>query len=275
MSVDLHIHTHFSDSTLSPREALEEAFRAGITCISITDHDTVEGLAPAIEEAKSFGIEVLSGVELSSEMDQKDIHILGYLFDPLNSTLQSRLFLMQNARVERMRKMIERLKTLGVDNIELSEVCALSQSRSVGRPHLAAVLLKKGWITSIREAFDRFIGEGGPAFAEKFKMTPFEAIELIVKAGGVAVLAHPMVTNRDELIPRMVEAGLKGIEVYYPNYSSGAISYYEGIAQKNNLIMTGGSDAHGAVKDNTFIGKIKIPYSVVEKLKQAAAPTQI
>ena len=270
MTADLHIHTHFSDGTSSPQEVIEQTHRAELSCISITDHDTIDGVTPTQLCAQALEIEVIAGIELSSGLDNKDIHILGYLIDCQNETLKSELNHMQNARIERMRQMIEKLKTLGIDNISLEEVCILSKSKSVGRPHLASVMHKKGLVSSLREAFDKYIGEGCPAYVEKYKMTPFEAIKLIRQAKGVAVLAHPMVTNRDELIPRMVEAGLQGIEVYYPNYSNNTISYYEGIARKHNLITTGGSDSHGAAKDNTYIGKIKISYSIVQQLKEAA-----
>ena len=268
-TADLHIHTNFSDSTLTPQEVAEESYAAGLSCISITDHDTIDGIYPTQLATRKCGVEVIAGIELSSSFNDKDIHILGYLIDFHNETLNSELSLVQDARVERMREMIEKLKTLGMGDINLEEVCALSQSKSVGRPHLASVLFKKGLVSSLREAFDKYLGEGCPAYVEKYKITPAKAIELIRQAGGVAVLAHPMITGRDELIPAFVEAGLQGIEVYYPNYSNNTISFYEGIARKYNLIMTGGSDAHGKAKDNTFIGKIKISYGIVQQLKEA------
>jgi len=269
-TADLHIHTNFSDSTSTPKETAEESYAAGLSCISITDHDTLDGIYPTQLAARKFAIEVIAGIELSAALNDKDIHILGYLVDCHNEIFNNELSIVQDARIERMRQMIEKLKPLGIDNINLEEVCALSQSKSVGRPHLASVLLQKGWVSSLREAFDKYLGEGCPAYVEKYRMTPARAIELIRQAGGVAVLAHPMITNRDELIPSFVEAGLQGIEVYYPNYSSNTISFYEGVARKYHLIMTGGSDAHGQAKDNTFIGKVKVPYSVVQQLKEAA-----
>jgi predicted metal-dependent phosphoesterase TrpH len=140
----------------------------------------------------------------------------------------------------------------------------------VGRPHLASVLQKKGWVGSLREAFDKYLGEDRPAYVAKYKQSPYQAIDLIRRSGGVAVLAHPVVTQKDELIGSFVEAGLKGLEVYYPNVPMVVINHYENIARKHNLIMTGGSDAHGSAKGNTFIGKVKIPYEVVEQLRQAA-----
>jgi predicted metal-dependent phosphoesterase TrpH len=264
---DLHIHTNFSDSTSSPQEVVEQAHDNGLNCIAITDHDTIDGIDPSKIAADKFGMEVISGIELSSEMNNKDIHILGYLFDYKNQEFVDRINYIQNARIGRMQEMIEKLKTVGINNITLEEVCGLAQSNSVGRPHLATVLAEKGWVTSNQMAFDKYLADGAPAYIPKFKQTPYEAIELIQKFGGVAVLAHPMLTKVDELIPSFVEAGLGGLEVYYPNTSEAVTSFYEKIAKKNRLLVTGGSDAHGGVKKYTFIGKIKIPYTLVEKLK--------
>ena len=267
---DLHIHTFYSDSTDSPEEVVKSALQEKLSCIAITDHDTLEGIKPTQVAAQNSDLEVLSGVELSAEIEKKDIHILGYLVDDGSRVLSNRLKEIQNLRLNRIKKMIELLKSLGVDNIRYEEVCQLTQSDSVGRPHLARVLLQKGWVKTIKEAFDKYLAEGAPAYVPKFKMTPLDAIELIRKSGGIPVLAHPMMNNRDEIIPSLVEAGLLGIEVYYPNCSETVIKYYEEIAKKHNLITTGGSDAHGRSKENTFIGKKRISYEIVEQLKQAA-----
>lgn len=265
---DLHIHTNFSDSTLSPQEVVEQAHENGLSCIGIADHDTIEGILPAMEAAKKYDIEVIPGIELSSEINGKDVHMLGYLFDCKNKEFVERIGYIQNARVGRMGEMIGKLKTMGIDNITLEEVCGLAQSDSVGRPHLATVLKEKGWVSSHQVAFNKYLADGASAYVPKFKQTPIEAIELIKKAGGIAVLAHPMVTGVDELIPSFVEAGLGGIEVYYPNNSDRVIHFYEGLVKKHNLVATGGSDAHGSVKKHTYVGKIKIPYELVEKLKE-------
>jgi predicted metal-dependent phosphoesterase TrpH len=246
-----------------------EAHGNGLSCVAITDHDTLDGIQPTVEAAKEYGIEVITGIELSSEVHEKDVHILGYLFDCTNQQLTGRLRQMQDGRIKRMDEMIVKLKGLGVDNITLDEVCRLAKSDSVGRPHLASVLLEKGWVSSIQMAFNKYLAEGAPAYVSKFQQTPREAIALIKQAGGIAVLAHPMLTQIDELIPGLVEAGLGGIEAHYPNASTAVIRFYEGLARKHRLVVTGGSDAHGHVKKHTFIGKLTIPYELVEKLKQA------
>ena len=264
---DLHIHTHFSDSTSSPQEIVQEAVKAGLDCIAITDHDTVDGVGPTQEAARGHELEVLSGIEFSSEYENKDIHILGYLIDCSHEDLRKELDLVQESRMSRIKSMIEKLKGQGIHNIEFEEVLAKTESKSVGRPHLAAVMVEKGWVATLREAFDKFIGDDCPAYVGKFKHTPADVIRLIRNAGGVAVMAHPMITQRDELIAGMVEAGLQGLEVYYPNYSNNTVTFYENLAKKYNLVTTGGSDYHGKARQGTYLGKKKIPYEKVEQLK--------
>jgi hypothetical protein len=266
---DLHIHTFFSDGSSSPREVVDDAWASGLSCIAITDHDIVQGVSPAIEAALPHALEVVAGIELSSEFENCDIHILGYFIDHQKGLLLERIDVFLDARMERMKKMIMNLKKLGVDNIEFEEVCALTQSRAVGRAHLAMLLQQKGWVPDINSAFEKYIGPGRPGYAPKYKQTPFEAIELIRSCGGVAVMAHPMLTQKDELIPRFVAAGLKGLEVYYPNCTDTVTRFYEGIAQKNGLIATGGSDAHGDAKSYTYVGKKTVPLEVVEQLRRA------
>ena len=266
---DLHIHTNFSDSTSSPQEVVEQARDNGLKCISITDHDTIDGIDPTIAAALNYDIEVISGIELSSEMNHKDVHILGYLMDYKNPEFVNRINCIQNARIGRMQEMIGKLKAIGIENITLEEVCELAKSKSVGRPHLATVLIEKGLVANNQMAFDRYLADGAPAYVPKFKQTPYEAIELIRKFGGIAVLAHPMLTKVDELISSFVEAGLGGIEVHYPNTSEVVKKFYERLANKYGLVVTGGSDAHGNVKKHTYVGKVKMPYALVENLRNS------
>jgi len=273
-SADLHIHTFFSDSTSSPQEVVGEALVAGLSCIAITDHDIVQGVAPAIEAALPHALEVVPGIEFSSEFENCDIHILGYFIDCQRGPLLEKIDLFLDARMERMKQMIMNLKGVGIDNIEFEEVCALTQSRAVGRAHLATLLLQKGWVPNMKSAFEKYLGHGCPGYAPKYKQTPFEAIELIRSSGGVAVMAHPMLTQKDELIPRFTAAGLKGLEVYYPNCMATVTQFYERIAQKNGLIATGGSDAHGKAKSYTYVGKKTVPIEVVEHLRRARAADQ-
>lgn len=264
---DLHMHTYFSDGTSSPKEVLEAARKEGLKCISITDHDTLDGIKETQELSVEYNIEVLAGVEFSSMLNDRDVHLLGYLFDVDHKELNEKLRIMQAARVKRMEEMLDKLKKLGIGNISLEEVVGQLRSDSVGRLHLANLLIKKGIVSNIKVAFEKYLSEGALAYAPKYKISTQEAIELIHRAKGVAVLAHPMLTNIDERIPELVRGGLDGLEVFYPNITTTTSEFYQGIAKKHNLLMTGGSDAHGQAKKNTYLGKTKIPYSYVAALK--------
>jgi len=267
-TADLHIHTHFSDGTFSPEQVVAEARACDLAAISITDHDTLDGIAPAQAAAAGSGLEVIAGIELSCEIEKKDIHLLGYYVDCADDDLQKVLVKMRDVRVKRIEQMLVTLKEQGVERITLDDVLSLTRCDAVGRLHLATMLQQKGYVASIQEAFTRFIGEGCPAYVPKHKQTPHEAIELIRRVGGVAVLAHPMINNRDELIPGFVEAGLQGIEAYYPNASKTTVAFYRGLAEKYHLVATGGSDAHGDAKKSTCIGATRVGIEVVERLKE-------
>ncbi|MBI3602257.1 MAG: PHP domain-containing protein [Candidatus Omnitrophica bacterium] len=264
---DLHIHTYYSDGTSSPGEVVDEAVKNGLSCIAITDHDVADGVLPAQEAARGLHLEVIAGIELSSELEDKDIHILGYFIDIHKGPLVDKLESFLDERVRRMKQMIVNLQAVGIKDITFEEAAALTKSRAVGRAHLAVLLLQKGHVSSFKDAFEKYLAQGRPGYAPKFKQTPFEAIDLIHQNGGLAVMAHPMLTQKDELIPRLVKAGLDGIEVYYPNCMPTVTEFYKKIAKKNGLLMTGGSDAHGKAKVYTYVGKEAIPYELVEKMK--------
>ncbi len=266
---DLHIHSHCSDGTDSPDVIVRRAFEASLQCIAITDHDTVAGVAAAQQAAKEFGLEVISGIELSTHIDGKDVHLLGYCFDPNHPKLLNTLTNIREARRDRVRAMVARLKDLGVgQHISADDVFEHAQTASVGRPHLAAVMYEKGIVGSAREAFDRYISEDGPAYVAYATMTPEQGVALIREAGGVAVFAHPMSTQKDEIIPGLVDAGLQGIEAYYPSHPVVTIDFYESLAKRYGLVVTGGSDYHGKNRPTTYIGRKTIAYSAVEDLKK-------
>ncbi len=264
---DLHIHTNYSDSTDSPQHVVSLASECGLSAISITDHDTIDGLPEASLAGAEMGVEVIAGVELSSEYGKKDIHILGYFFDLNNSPLVNSLHGMQIARIDRMKKMVNKLSDLGVKDLIYEDVASRLRSDAVGRLHLAQLLVEKKAVPNLQAAFDQYLSEGGSAYFPKFKQTPFEAIKLIKDSGGIAVMAHPMITQRDELIPEMVRSGLDGLEAYYPNCSMEVANFYVGLAAKHGLIVTGGSDAHGKGKTSTYIGKAYVDYASVEEMK--------
>ncbi len=263
---DLHLHTNFSDGTNTVAELLQKAKDAGLSCISITDHDTVEGLKYLKENIKNPDLEVIPGIELTAEHEDKEIHILGYFIDFENKSFLEQLAAIKRARVKRIKDMTAKLKSLNV-NIDPEEVLCLSEVGTVGRLHLARVMLKNGCVASLQEAFNKYIGDNGPAYVGRFRLSPEKAIQLIERVGGVSVLAHPYSLSKQDLIPKLVDFGLSGIEVYYPEHSSSQIRNYLEVARKFDLLITGGSDCHGNAKPTELIGEIKLPYDFVEKIK--------
>lgn len=267
-SADLHLHTIFSDGTYTPPELISKSSKAGLSAISVVDHDTVEGINPVSEEAKKVNIEVLPGIELSAELDGVEIHILGYLIDYTNENLIERLKNLKKNRIARIYKIVDKLKEAGI-TINPQSIFDIAGSGTVGRLHVARALVKEKKVSSIFEAFKKYIGDKCPAYVLGFKFLPQEAIKLIKDAGGIPVLAHPYCINNEKLIYKFIEDGIMGLEVYYPEHSQSMINFYLDLAKKNNLLVTGGSDCHGNAKPEVRIGSIKIPYELVEKLKEA------
>lgn len=265
---DLHLHTVFSDGTYTPQDLIAQSYKCGLSAIAVVDHDTVEGIRPSIETAQGRDVEVLAGIELSAEFDNVEVHILGYLIDYQNSSLIKRLEALKKNRIERIYKIIDKLKVIGV-SLNPDTVFDIANNGTVGRLHVARALVKEGKAGTIFEAFQKYIGDKSPAYVLGFKFSPKEAIKLIKESGGVPVLAHPYILHNDDLIPEFVKHGLMGLEVYYPEHSQSMTNFYLRLAQEYNLLVTGGSDCHGSVKPEAKIGLIKIPYELVEKLKEA------
>ncbi len=266
---DLHIHTKFSDGTVAPERIVEKARELGLSCIAITDHDAVLAIEPAMREAKKLNIEIIPAVELSAEIDGCDIHILGYFIDWQAQWFKKKLEQICDVRQRRALAIIEKLRAFGI-NLDPDELMGQAAVGSVGRLHIARLLQKQGFVYSVQEAFNKYIGNGHPCYVKKFKLTPAEAINIIRRLRGVAVLAHPHHIGKDELIPELVQSGLRGLEVYCPEYDSAASKHYQSLAKKYGLLLTGGSDYHGPDKDRLSLGKIRIPYSLVEELKKEA-----
>ncbi len=266
--VDLHIHSTVSDGVLSPEEIVRKSAEAKLTVIALTDHDTVDGIAPALEAAKAFPwLKLIPGVEISTYVPKGEVHVLGYFIDYTNHELQAALKRMRNSRQERAKLMITKLSNLGLP-IEWERVQEIAGSGSIGRPHIAQAMLEKGYIASIKEAFTKYIGWGGPAYIERDKMTPVEAVELILRANGLPVLAHPLTINDLEaMIIGLKATGLVGIEVYYKNYTEDERNRLVSLANRYSLIATGGSDYHG-IDDSTetMIGGADVPIESVEQL---------
>ena len=268
--VDLHIHTHFSDGSFSPDEVVQYALKNNLVAIGITDHDSVSGIEPAMASARKTQLEIIPGVELTAEANNKEIHMLGYYIDWQNSRFQTKLTIFQEVRRERAKKMVEKLEEVGV-NISFQDVEKLAGVGTIGRLHLARVILQAGYVSSVEGAFQKYIGDNGPAYVKKYRLAPKEAIEMIVEVRGVPVLAHPGLLGNDELIPQLVKDDLKGIEVSHTNQNPDTSSHYQNLAQIYNLVPTGGSDCHGLAKGKVLIGKVKIPYAWLERLKIGTA----
>jgi predicted metal-dependent phosphoesterase TrpH len=266
--VDLHIHSTASDGKFSPAEIVKKSAELGLTVIAITDHDTVDGVLPALEAAKAFPqLRVIPGVEISTYVATGEVHVLGYFIDYTNQELCSTLSRMRNSRRERARQMVAKLKNLGLQ-VDWSRVTELAGSGSIGRPHIAQAMLEKGYIKSFKEAFTRYIGLGGPAYVEREKISPAEAVELILRADGLPVLAHPLTIDDPEaMVMELKNSGLVGIEVYYHDCTDEEINRLTKLADRYSLIMTGGSDFHGLdTVSETMIGGAGVPMESAEQL---------
>lgn len=274
--VDLHIHSSVSDGKFSPAEVVRKSAEAGLTVIAITDHDNVDGIAPALEAAKDFPrLRVIPGVEISTDEPDGEVHVLGYFIDYSHQELLATLENMRQSRQKRAKEMVAKLATLGLP-VDWQRVQEIAGTGSIGRPHIAQALLEKGYIATIKEAFDKYIARGGPAYVEREKITPAEAVGLILRAKGLPVLAHPLTSNDPEtLAAKLKESGLIGIEVYYGEYKPEEIQRLVGLADKYRLIATGGSDYHG-LDDNaeTMIGGADVPVATAEQLMALAEQSQ-
>jgi predicted metal-dependent phosphoesterase TrpH len=247
MRVDLHTHSAASDGLLRPAELVQAVRDAHLDVFSVTDHDTIDALAEVEDRARRVGLRLVPGVELSAFWRQRlEVHILGYFVDPNNAALNAFLSDRRGARRTRLTAMLSRLRALGIV-IEAQEVLALANEGNVGRPHLARVLVEHRIVANSDEAFERYLGEGKPAYVPRPDVSVADAIHLIHEAGGLASLAHPGLHNRDEAIPEMMAEGLDAIEVYHAKHGPGQVTHYRRLAKRRGLLVTGGSDFHGAV----------------------------
>lgn len=265
--VDLHTHTTASDGTLAPGELVREAARRGVRVLAITDHDSTEGLAEALEEAARHPpLTLVPGIEINCDVEGGETHILGYFPDYQAEWFQAFCREQRVERVARVHRIAARLAELGMP-IDPQEVFDLVKEGSAGRPHIAQVMVNHGYVKSVREAFDKYLRAGGAAHVPRKKLSPPEAVALLRKAHGVPVLAHPGLAGKDEEIPQLVSAGLMGIECYYQEHSAAQTAAYLQTCKDLGLVATGGSDFHGSQSGRTNpLGSPRVPLSVYEGL---------
>lgn len=272
MYVDLHLHTTASDGVLTPTQLVTVGGQRKMKIMAITDHDTTNGLAEAFSTAENFpGLNIIPGIELSTDIPGNEVHILGYFIDYSNAEFQAKLAEFRDARVGRGKRMVEKLQQMGM-NISWERVQELAQG-AVGRPHVAQALLEAGYISEIKEAFENYIGRNGPAYAERYKMRPGEAVEFIKSYGGVAVMAHPfdVMANLEPILDELQGAGLVGMEVHYQGYSPELVAELAGIANRRGLLPCGGSDYHGmGSRMEIGVGEVDVPIESAQKLTTLA-----
>lgn len=277
--IDLHCHSTASDGSLTPTELVCRARDKGLKAIAIADHDTTGGISEALAEGAKSGLEVIPAVEISAEVSSGSMHVLGYFIDHASPGLLAALRRLQDSRETRNHRIIERLRSLHLE-ISYEELQNISGEGQIGRPHIAQLLVEKGFISSLQEAFEVYLKKGRPAYVEKFRFTPLEAIKLIAQAGGMAVLAHPGSLNKsfdelDKMVCALKAGGLRGLEVLYPDHSAGQTRSYRTLCAKYQLIATGGTDYHGAYKPGIEIGtgrgNLRIPYALLAEMKKEMA----
>ena len=271
--VDLHLHTTHSDGTLNPTELVDLCAGNGLRVIAISDHDSTEGVAEAQDAAVRHGIEVIPAIELSTDVPDNEIHMLGYFVDMEDTGFQDLLRSFRAGREDRGREMVERLCKLGLE-IAWEEVERIADGAAVGRPHIAQAMIERGYVSEWQEAFERYIGRTGPAYVERTRLEPEEAVQVLLDNGALPVMAHPLYYEREDtqilrgIVSQLKDAGMVGLEVHYGEFSGEEIQMLANIAAELDLIPCGGSDYHASGKPGEIIpGEAGPPMSVVESLR--------
>jgi len=265
---DLHCHTTFSDGALTPTQLVARAVQRGLEVIALTDHDCTDGLPEALEAAaRRPGFLLIPGIELSTDVPQNEVHVLGYFIDWQSPAFQERLDRLRRSRLDRGRAMLDKLRELGID-LSWKRVQEVAGAGAVGRPHIALAMLEAGHIKTLDEAFEKYLGRNGPAYVEREKMVPTEAVELITSVDGLPILAHPaQLEDLDRFLEELKGAGLLGLEVYYQDYSPEDIARLLAVAGRHDLLPLGGSDFHGlGSARERDLGDIPLPFEPVEQL---------
>lgn len=264
---DLHVHSSYSDGTFTPSEIFAEAKKRGLHCISITDHDTIAGVEDALNSVKNTEIEYIPGIEFSVNW-KKSVHILAYFINHKNEKLLKVLEESKKSRDNRSKNIIKKLKNHGL-NVDYDELVNMIEMTTPGRPHIARYLMQKKIVKTFDEAFEKFLKAGRAGYVEKDKLSLRDTIDLINQAKGIVVLAHPMSMHDDIAVEEILKQdGIQGIEVFYTGHTPNDISFYLKLAEKYKLVVTGGTDCHGAAKEEVYMGKVKLQYKFVEELKE-------
>lgn len=270
MSIDLHVHTTASDGTLNPNELIGHALKRGIGVLSITDHDSIAGAIEAAALPESVGLELVPGIELNTEQNNHEIHILGYFIDLKSEYLREQLINLQKSRVLRIKSIAEKLQRLSL-KIHFEEILEYAKGESVGRLHVARALKDRKYVSDIQEAFQKYLRPGCPAYVPRPRFHPEEAVEIVVKSGGIPVYAHPLYTPAEKYLDPLIEKGLRGLEVYYPDHLPVHVEYFGRIAREKKLLVTGGSDFHGFDSNKySSMGNSGYPEEEFRRLRQAA-----
>lgn len=274
MAVDLHIHSTVSDGTLTPQQIVRIAREKGLTAIAIADHDAVAGIPLAIKAAASSDLTVLPAVEISTEYHGTEVHILGYFINTEAASLVERLQRIREGRRYRAQQIVEKLNDVGVLTT-FEQVTAQAAGDSIGRPHVAAALVKAGYVKNAQEAFARYLRPGRPGYVPRYRLKPSEAIEEIVASGGLAVLAHPAIDNAEKWLGELMESDLGGLEAYHIHHAPGQTRHFLQLAEQLSLLVTGGTDSHGPKGPTPVeIGSVLVPDECVQRLLEWAEQHQ-
>jgi len=265
--IDLHTHTNKSDGALSPTELVLKAKEKALTTISITDHDSVNALEEAIEVGKEVGVNVIPGVELSTDIEEREVHLLGLFLDISNDELKKYLSFFRDERLYRAKRIVKKLNMLG-HTITIDDVMEHAQSSAIGRPHIAFAMVERGIVSNYYEAFGKYIGDDGPAYEKKIHVSPKSALKIISDAGGLSFIAHPGYIS-ETIVTTLIKAGIDGIEVIHPSHNDYQVRFYRGIVNQYCLLETGGSDFHGGGKgDENNLGKFYISQSKIDAMQK-------
>ena len=265
---DLHTHTTYSDGAFSPKELLDLAKIKQLSAVGITDHDSVNGIDEAIHYGKKIGIEVIPGVEISTDVEETEVHILGYFIDHKDKELNKVLKFFRDERLERGKRIIKKLNNIGLE-ITLSDVLEFSESAPICRPHIAKAMLKKGHVKNFIQAFQKYIGDGGPASERKIHVSAQSALKIINDAGGLSFIAHPG-KMKESILQNLIHLGVDGIEAIHPSHKKYQQKFYKGIVNQYCLLESGGSDFHGGMRsDETNLGKYYVSASVLDGIKKS------